>query len=1169
MNLPWSFIDLKKMFLLRPISLVLVCLVTALSLSSCSGDEPVSMNDEAYQKAVSDFYVSLAASQTEEARFAFNKMNEVSKAFPQEPAAWANLGVMAMRQGNYDLADERFGQARELAPQNSTILFLSGIFENRRGNIDAAVVNLRSALEYDPGNHQIQFALINELERQDDVANADEIVSRMEALFNEVPLNQAVQFETARIAAKEQETELLREAISAMAGNSNRWPEEARDLFQIVEEAAQDEQFTDLNFELTFLRNAVEPTAAFQADIQDIRLEPNQIGFLIDQFIVLPQPQFRSSEPDMDITFSDFEENNLPMQSPFIKSVTLLEDRPPFPLYVEDGNLVLDAEVRLPVPVSDASNRMSPNMMAEIDFNYNFRNDIALAGDGGFILYRQEEDQTFTDITSTIGLSADVTNGSYNGVWPADVDLDGDLDLILAPEFETPFALRNNSDGTFTAIDLFDEMTEAVDFLWADLNDDGASDALFLSDSGEPQLYLNQRSSIFTSYTDLPPAGDVISFTVSDIDADGTFDVLMLNENGTVNRMEYNQNLDNWNLMPLINIEQVGSESDPVSEPATIFSNDIDNNGSLDIVLSSMDGTDIWLSDSDTEFARVSDIELPGGVTSVFDLSGNDRLDLIGIDSAGSIFQKVNSGSLNYNARSIRARASGPEGDQRINSFGIGGEMEIRTGLLYQKQLIESPIVHFGLGSNEEADMLRIIWPNGSVQAEFAELGMGSTIFNEQILKGSCPWLFTDGGDGPEFITDILWRSPLGLRINAQETAGVIQTLDRVKIPGDKLTEKDGIYDVRVTAELWETHFFDHVSLVAVDHPEDTDIFVDERFVFPAPDLSTKAMTNPKPVARVTDQNGTDRTDTVSERDGSYMIPFEKTSYQGIVKEHFIEIELGDDVPADEPSYLVASGWLRPTDSSINLAISQGALEAPKGIRIDISDGKGGWTTLHENYGVPAGKSKTILLELNDVFENPSNRKVRFYTTSEIHWDSIQWASVTPQNQITETKLNPTKMDLRYRGYSEWVREDSASPMLPVYEEISSSHQRWRDLIGYHTRFGDVSELLSDIDDRYVIMNAGDEMLFEFEYPGEPEPGYTRSFILVSDGWVKDGDYNTEASMTVTPLPYHGQTDYEYGSEMEFIDDPVYQRHKEDWVNYHTRFVTPEPFRSALLFDRD
>lgn len=299
------------------------------------------------------------------------------------------------------------------------------------------------------------------------------------------------------------------------------------------------------------------------------------------------------------------------------------------------------------------------------------------------------------------------------------------------------------------------------------------------------------------------------------------------------------------------------------------------------------------------------------------------------------------------------------------------------------------------------------------------------------------------------------------------------------------------------------------------------------------------------------------------------MMPFQKTSYQGVVQDHYVEIELGDDVPAEETIYLVASGWLRPTDSSINLAISQGQRNPPKGLRVEISDGLGSWSVLHENYGVPAGKTKSILLELNEVFPDPSDRRIRFSTTSEIYWDSIQWASAVSSNQITETNLNASKMELRYRGYSEWERADDVSPMLPLYDEISSTHQRWRDLVGYHTRFGDVSELMEEIDDRYVIMNAGDEMLLEFEFPGEPEPGYTRSFVFVSDGWVKDGDYNTEASKTVTPLPAHGQSDYEYGSNQDLMQDPVYMRHKEDWVHFHTRFITPEPFRTALLFDRE
>ncbi len=116
--------------------------------------------------------------------------------------------------------------------------------------------------------------------------------------------------------------------------------------------------------------------------------------------------------------------------------------------------------------------------------------------------------------------------------------------------------------------------------------------------------------------------------------------------------------------------------------------------------------------------------------------------------------------------------------------------------------------------------MTRIVWPNGVPQAEF-DPAVDRPIVAQQRLKGSCPWMFADDGNGMRFVTDFLWRSPLGLRINAQDTAGVTQTEDWVKIRGDQLVARDGAYDVRITAELWETHFVDHVSLMVVDQPED------------------------------------------------------------------------------------------------------------------------------------------------------------------------------------------------------------------------------------------------------------------------------------------------------------------------------------------------------------
>ena len=66
------------------------------------------------------------------------------------------------------------------------------------------------------------------------------------------------------------------------------------------------------------------------------------------------------------------------------------------------------------------------------------------------------------------------------------------------------------------------------------------------------------------------------------------------------------------------------------------------------------------------------------------------------------------------------------------------------------------------------------------------------------------------------------------------------------------------------------------------------------------------------------------------------------------------------------------------------------------------------------------------------------------------------------------------------------------------------SKQQWRDLIGYYTRFGEVEELLNKIDDRYVIVNSGDEMSLRFNEQPPPPAGWVRDFVI-SGRWLDQG----------------------------------------------------------------
>ncbi|HUG92266.1 MAG TPA: hypothetical protein VML55_15610, partial [Planctomycetaceae bacterium] len=183
-----------------------------------------------------------------------------------------------------------------------------------------------------------------------------------------------------------------------------------------------------------------------------------------------------------------------------------------------------------------------------------------------------------------------------------------------------------------------------------------------------------------------------------------------------------------------------------------------------------------------------------------------------------------------------------------------------------------------------------------------------------------------------------------------------------------------------------------------------------------------------------------------------------------------------------------------------------------------------------------------------------------------VYWDWLAVADAVEDLALETTRLRPSRAELRYRGFSHTIHERRDLPEEPVYHPIAHVGQRWRDLIGYYTRFGDVLELLDRVDDRYVIMNAGDELRLSFPVPPPPPAGWRRDFVLIGDGWVKDGDFNTGFSQTVLPLPSHDRPDYD--APPTSLDlDPVYQRHAADWQTYHTRFVTPRQFLQGLRFE--
>jgi hypothetical protein len=313
---------------------------------------------------------------------------------------------------------------------------------------------------------------------------------------------------------------------------------------------------------------------------------------------------------------------------------------------------------------------------------------------------------------------------------------------------------------------------------------------------------------------------------------------------------------------------------------------------------------------------------------------------------------------------------------------------------------------------------------------------------------------------------------------------------------------------------------------------------------------------------------GRDVTDLVGTQDGRYVATFERGAYQGVTRDHYVEFELDSAVSGPEPRWLLAHGWVYPTDSSINVAIGQGRHPAPRGVALEALTEDGEWLTVHADLGFPSGKNKTMVIDLSQVSQMPRTGpapRLRLRTNLEVYWD---WLAVAPDVTVEDApvrtkRLQPSVADLRYRGFSRTSDAGPRGPEVPHYDDIANTGPRWRDLTGYHTRFGDVRELLAKVDDRYLIMNAGDELQLRFPAPEPPPAGWQRDFVLIGDGWVKDGDYNTGFSKTVRPLPSHDDPDYDTAPG-SLEADAVYLQHSDDWRTYHTRYVTPTAFLRGL-----
>jgi hypothetical protein len=1149
--------------------------IVAATFAGCnSASKLPKKNSKEYAQAVSDFYVGLAALEVGHDIYAEQKLSDLTKLVPAEPSGWANWGILALRQRNFEAAAQRLNKARELDPNSDQIYDLQGILESQRGNSAEAIADLRKAVELNPQNLKAIYQLAEEIERQGDPNSEAEFERLMQKVLAAQPNNLAAQLELTRAAAKQNDAETLKSAVGQINAQSSTWPPEVQQQLKSVQTAVAGSDMRAAATQTTFLRNMLMRVPEYRLSLAAIKAPPGEEARPLNHFLKMESPVFQPAPADAALTFDSQPISNLNGKWNWIHAIQLGSEGAPVIAVANGGQVKLSNGASFPFPGGASKQPPAPEGIVALDFNYDFKVDLVLAGAGGVRLMRQDTPASFTDVTAQTKLPKQIANAHYTGAWAVDIEADGDLDIVLGAKDGVPTVLRNNGDDTFLAIHPFENISGLKQFAWADLDGDGNPDAALIDGAGHLHVFMNERQGQFRERA-LPTLPVIKAIAVGDVNNDGIMDLIAVQADGAILRISDKNQGESWVTAELAAVPNV---PDAFASEVRLHIADLDNNGALDLYLApvvpqqngkGLTGALISLGDASGKFTPLNQPAGPAQVFDSADVSGEGKLDLLGLSADGQPMLAVNHSTKNYHWLVVRPHAKQAVGDQRINPFGVGGEVEVRSGELVQKQPITGPQLHFGLGEQAEAEVVRVVWPNGTVRAEF-EAKADADIVTEQRLKASCPFLFAYNGQHMEFVKDAVpWGSAIGLRINTLGSAKIATTGEWYKIGRDQLVPHDGYYDIRITAELWEVYYYDYIALMTVDHPAGTEIYVDERFVIPPAKLGITTVSTPHEIAKATDDTGQDVTGIVRYLDGRAVMNFGRGQYQGVTRDHYLEVDLGDDAPKSGPLYLIAQGSIHDTESSVNVAITQGKRWHAQPMSLEVPDGHGGWTTAQANLGFPAGRKKTVLFNLTNIFRPNTPRKVRIRTNLEIYWDAIHWAQGAPDAPLKTATLHPNIADLHYRGYSVMHMPgdgEPRAPEVPNYDQMEGSKQRWRDLIGYYTRYGDVRELLQQTDDRYVIVNSGDEISLRFPEQSAPPQGWVRDFVVLGDGWIKDGDYNSTFSKTVLPLPYHAKNEYTTRPG-KLEDEWVYQHHPEDWQKYHTRYVTPEVFKNVLRSD--
>ena len=313
------------------------------------------------------------------------------------------------------------------------------------------------------------------------------------------------------------------------------------------------------------------------------------------------------------------------------------------------------------------------------------------------LLYRNESDGTFSDVTAAAGLNRELGRALGALFW--DFDEDGDQDLYVANDVSRNFLYTNRGDGTFdedgvslgVAFDLDGNPQGSMGVSAGDIDNDGDQDLVVANyEAQAAALYRNEGGRSFTNVAfdagiALPTIMHVQWGTaLLDYDRDGDCDLFMAN--GHISAA----------------LERYYPES-KYAQRNQIFRND----GNRFVDVSARAGKVMRMARSSR-----------GVATGDYDNDGDEDLFVVNKNELPNLLRNDTDDEnhwLMVRTRGTQSNRDGIGAKVRIVAGGRQQIKEVRAGAGYLSH--SSLWVFFGLGSALAADTLQIRWPAGSTQA--------------------------------------------------------------------------------------------------------------------------------------------------------------------------------------------------------------------------------------------------------------------------------------------------------------------------------------------------------------------------------------------------------------------------------------------------------------------